>query len=351
MISVPADALRAAITKARAIALNRSTLPILQTVMLTARPENAWLTLTASSLDAQIALDVECDIDRRIEVCVDAEKFSAAMDVPGDRTKLSIDGERLKVATGRSVFRLPTLPATDFPLMASTGNGVVPFDCGWLVGALARVLPFCAVNDVTRPYLNGPTIASNGAGTITLTASDGFMGAQLVCDASAAAFDVIVPVRVAAMLKSVSPTKAIVKRGEVLFLGENVQLITKLIEGKLPDLGKQFSAPRVGGIKANRKALAAAVKSCCSLADMKIKAARIAVGDNVAVVSAAGNDGSEGRIEVEAAGENFDFGLMDRVALALIESGAGDDVELISTGTAVGVMESGFKAVGMPFRI
>lgn len=356
MISVNKSALQAALAKARLIALNNSTLPILTTVMLQARPENAWLTITASSLDAQIALDVEADIDERIDVCVDAQRLAAAVDSPGDTTKIKMDGERVKVSTGKSIFRLPYLPAADFPLVQSKSDAIASFACEWMPEVIERLLPFAATTD-TRQYLNGISIGCDGT-NITLTASDGHMAARDVRAVDCkAGFNIIVPRRIAAALKSINPTRAVVKGGELLLLGENVQVVSKLVEGAFPDASKFFAVNGAGSVTMSRKTAIQAVKSCCAVIDFKVKAVnmqkavRVEDGSHVLLVSVVGNDGTDGVVEVNAKGDNFNFGLMDRVALAMLESGAEDEITLHNSDGRICLSEGSFSAAAAPYRI
>lgn len=351
MIAVSKPALQAALAKARLVALGNSTLPILTTVMLQARPENAWLTITASSLDAQIALDVEADIDERIEVCVDAQRLAGAVDSPGDTTKIKLEGERVKVSTGKSVFRLPYLPAADFPLVQSKSAAIASFECEWMPDVIDRLLPFAATTDI-RQYLNGIAIGFDGS-SISLTASDGHMAASVgrALDGTAK-FNIILPRRIAAALKSINPTRAVVKGGEMLLLGENVQVVSKLIEGAFPDLRKFFAIDKaVGRVTMNRKLAIQAVKSCCAVIDFKVKAVKIAIEGETAAISVAGNDGTDGVVEIDASGENFNFGLMDRVALAMLDSGTEDEITLHNADGRVCMVESGFSAAAAPYRI
>ena len=352
MITAPRQAIQAALAKARLIVLGRSTLPILSSVLVQGRPENAWFTITASSLDAQIALDVEADIDEPFGCCIDAAKFGAAIDGPGDTTKIKMDGERVKLTTGRSVFKLPFLPEVDFPLMLSTSAATASLPCEWIAGDMKRLMPFCGEDTDPRPYLRGITVSANGADA-KLISTNGHAAAQITRQIeSKGNFRVIVPRRVAEALKSIALTRAVIKGNEMLFLGENVQLVSKLIEAQLPDFSKFFTAQSDGHLTTDRKAAIQAVKACASIDDMRVKAVRIAMEGDGAFVSLASNAGAEGRVDLEATGQDFNFGLIDHMLLALLESGADDSITLTSDqGRSCHLAEGNFHAVAMPYRL
>jgi DNA polymerase III sliding clamp (beta) subunit (PCNA family) len=158
MISTQTKLLKDALTKARAIALTNTTIPVLRMVALQGRPENAWLTVTASSLDAQIALDVDSDIDEPLACCVDLGRLLTAVDGQGETTKISMEGERVKVVCGRSVFRLPYANIEEFPMTKAPAETIAAFPCEWLGASIARVLPFIGDERDVRAYCRGASL-------------------------------------------------------------------------------------------------------------------------------------------------------------------------------------------------
>lgn len=356
MISLSTKSLQSAISKAKAIAPTSTTLDILKSVMLQGRPENAWLTLTSTNLDAQISVDVDADVTEQIACCVDLSRFSTAIDVPGDETKIVIDGERLKVSTGRSVFRLPTRPVEDFPTATSHGETLAAFKCEWLGPILSRFVPFAAENDI-RTYLNAVCIRNVG-GALTISASDGHMAAMMERETEEKRdFDLLIPIRIARALATYEPTRAIVKNGGVTFLGENTQVTSRLVEGRYPDMKAHFGNAQFDGEFTVKRADAIrATKSCAAMSDGKIRAVRLGSTNDTPFIETPSINGSGGEARVDLAGsvtEGFgEIGFMDRVLLTLLDSSDEAEVTLKRQGVdRLYLTDGDFRAVGMAMRL
>jgi DNA polymerase III sliding clamp (beta) subunit (PCNA family) len=333
MISTQTKLLKDALTKAHAIALTNTTIPVLRMVALQGRPENAWLTVTASSLDAQIALDVDSDIDEPLACCVDLGRLLTAIDGQGETTKISMEGERVKVVCGRSVFRLPYAKIEEFPMTKAPAETIAAFPCEWLGASIARVLPFIGDERDPRAYCRGASL-KGADGQLQITATNGHSAAVLRHEiVEKRGFDILVPRRIAEALAGYEPTRAIVRVGSITFLGENLQLQSQLIEGVMPDISKFFpDTPPDGTFVAPRAAALAAVKACASVSSNKMaRPVRLAIANGVPFIEGVSTD-TDAKIELEGSGDDFDIGLQDRAALALIEAIAGETVTLSRRG-------------------
>lgn len=355
MISLPTKTFAAALAKARAIAPASTTLDILKCVMLQGRPENAWLTVTANNLDAQIAIDVDSDIEGQIACCVDLSRLSTAIDVPGDTTKLTMDGDRLEVSTGRSVFKLPQRPIEDFPIAGNQGDTLASFTCEWLGPLIERFIPFVADDNDIRPHLKA-VMLRNVDGLLQVGASNTHMAAftERQIDEKRS-FDILIPSRIARGLPAFVPTRAIVKKSGILFLGENMQLVSKLIDGVMPDLKPFFAEFKVDGeYKVKRADALRAVKSCASMSDSKARAVRFGGEDGAPFIEAANVNATNGeaRVGLEGSVRDFDIGFHDRVAMTVLESCEDKEITLLRSGVnKIHVFDGDFKAIGMAMRL
>ena len=350
MISTSTELLRDALSRARLIASTRTAvMPIYANVMLKARPENAWLTITASSPEAQIALDVDSEIDGVLELCVDAERLALALNVPGEKTKLSLDGERLKIATGKSVFRLPHIQAENFPILLSQGENIASFGCEWLAAALRRVLPFTGSSDHARLDSRGVSLKGRD-GKVKIEGTTHATCAQLVHDVKdAGEFTVMLPTRVCEVLCEVEPTRAIFKQGTAVFLGENMQLVTVYLQAQLADTDRVFPAEGCDKITVARKELVDAVKSVSAISDVMMKRVRpvkLAMADDALVIEALGIS-AEGRAEVAASGKKWECAYDAAFVLALAHTSEDEKIELLQAAAPdrLAIADGNFRAV------
>lgn len=331
MISTDSNSLRESISRARLLA-ERSIMPIYSNVMLHARPENAWLTITAGAPDAQIALDVDADIDEALSICVDAERLSMALNVAGEKTRISMEGERLKIATGRSVFRLPHIEAKNFPMLMSQGDKIASFECPWLGGDLKRVLPFTGSSDHVRIDCRGISL-KGAAGKLKIEGTTGAVCASLKRDiGDSGIFSLMLPARVCEIIVAINPTRAILKEGTALFLGENMQLTSVYLQAQLADVERVFPEQGAEAIVVERKEFMDTVKAISAVSDPILRRTRpvrlTTDGGGVMVIEALGQNG-DGRAEIAATAPEGWAGNFDAALLADIGTAGEDRLMLV----------------------
>lgn len=354
MISTNTAQLHDAISRARLVAGRNSANEMFQMALLSARTEDAWLTITATSPDSQIALDVDADVEVPISICVDAERLALAVAVPGERSKLTIDGERLKITTGRSVFRLPTRPAADFPMLPSQGDKIASFECPWLSADLKRVLPFTGSSDHVRVDFRGVSFKGS-EGVLRIDGTTGSKCATAVRDiADKSNFSFMLPRRSCEILVALEPTRAIFKNGTALFLAENMQYVTVYLQAQLADTAKVY--PRVDApiIVVDRKEFVDAVKSVAAVSDVILKRQRpvkLTVTDGTLAIEALGQS-AEGRAEIAAEGSNWS-GCFDAELLTDLSESADEEklrLFVAPSPERTAVMDGLFMAVGTGTR-
>ena len=352
MIECPTKPLHDALSLARHVTLRNSTIPAYAMVMLQARPENAWLTMTAAGTDCQIALDVEADIEEPLAVCVDADRMALALASPGEKSKLSIDKDgRLKIVTGRSVFRLPASPAEDLPLLLSQGDKIAAFECAWLADSLKRVLPFTGTTDAVRIYVGGVSFSGGDEG-VRMNVTTGHVAASLLVPGKIEPFRRMLPRRVCDVLASTAPTRAIVKPATAVFLGENVQITCAYLAAEMPDVTRAIQSKPL--IEVDRKEFIETVKTISALSDVQLKSYWVvrlgAIGGELTIEAMTMS--GEGRATIPCSDvvweDHFDAGYL----VALASSVGGEKLSLLSNGKGhLGVAEPGFWATVVGQRV
>ena len=157
----------------RAVA-TRTTLPITQSVLLTA--EDNRLKLSATNLEIAISCFVPGQVDEPGGLAIPARILSEFVgSLPSGNVELTTQGNgtQMQIKAARNEARVSGQNAEDFPPIPAVGDGtVVQVDPEALKKAIGRVV-FAAATDESRPVLTGVHAEFDGA-ELTLAAADGF---------------------------------------------------------------------------------------------------------------------------------------------------------------------------------
>lgn len=352
MTTINRSALEVALSKCRAVADGKSTIAMFGMVLVQASAANAWVSLTAASPDAQIALDVDADVSKDIDVCVELDRLYSSAGVPGDEVKLAMDGERLKVSVGRSVFRLPTQPSKDFPLLASKDAAIATIGCsgGWLQTGIKSVLPFCGGESHPDSFARGVCVRGAASTVEIIATNKASLGSLRITTTTDGAFEAMIPYRTAQAIAQLHPTRAILKPGSLLLLGDSMQFISKLLPPGFPDLSRTWPKGE-HQLQANRAALVAALKSVTPMTETALKRWKpvaLKCGADLLVIEAHGS-GAEARTEVSVTSTmsfelTFDAGLLHN----LLNCGNSENVTFVFDSPKIfSVAEGDMRAVAV----
>lgn len=157
---------RDALTMAANIAAGRSSIPILAHVRVSGG--HCMATDTNQQLELPVELPAELGA-----FCVHAHRLLRVLKVlpESQDLELRMDSARaLHVSAGNTRFKLNTLSADDFPIMAAPDDALTvqaEVDGAQLANALAFIKPAMATNDV-RYYLNGAYIEIKDSGLVVV---------------------------------------------------------------------------------------------------------------------------------------------------------------------------------------
>lgn len=206
----------------------RNVIPILGNVLLSAA--EGRLHLTGTDLDI-VATDVaQADVATPGTVCVDAKLLADIAKKAGGDVSISLEADKLIVKSGRSVFKLSTLDAADFP---SLDNGAYSATFDIDLAALFAPVAFAIGNDANRPFLHGVFFHVVGV-TAVAVATNGHRMARHQGQELPYFDGVIVPQKTVGLLPKGSATVSV---GENLIriVSGDFSLTSKLIDGVYPD--------------------------------------------------------------------------------------------------------------------
>ena len=289
----------------------RSTIPILQNVLLTA--EAGRLKAQATNMDMEAQASAEADVGAPGAVTVPVRTLKEITGKLPKDALVTIDASdgMATVKAGRSRFKLQTLPAGDFPNLAA-GAFDVTFDLSAQdVKTLFGRTSYAMSTEETRYYLNGVYMHVVG-GVLVVVATDGHQLARVsvlspVSDVPA----VIIPRQMVGEIRrldadlsvSLSQSKIRVETGAVV-------ITSKLIDGTFPDYERVIprSNDKVAVIAS--EALAAAVARVSAIQDRSSRAVRFELAGDGAALSATGPEGKSAsdEIAIEYSGEPITIG-------------------------------------------
>lgn len=355
------DALRAVLSHVASRARGKTKIPILQHVLLDAADAKK-LALTATDLDTRCVATCPAEVAGSGTTTVNADHLARLVDgLPaGGQVSMEMKGSDLHITCGRSKYKLPTLPAIDFP-EASDLTDPSEFS---LKSADAKRLfnePAPAVStETSRFYLCGGHLKKRRDG-IAVTATNGISLVRLTIPSDIQLErECIIPKPAMAELVKLAATGDVTIRLDghrIEAVAANVVFSSKLIEATFPDADRVIPALQPTFIQFDRGEFGAALKRLTGLADDNSTIdIRWKAGETTIEVALSGNgSGTESvacECDVEESGE---ISFSPRVLGEMLEVGNGELVQFhIGSPQApmliVDPSDKGLTVVAMPCR-
>lgn len=162
-----------AVQRCQNIVERRHTVPILSNILLNA--ENDELVITATDLEVSIKTRGTGKVLQAGATTVAARKlFDVLKELDADADiDIQLDQSFLNIKSGRSKFRLATMPADDFPdVQEDEESSSIHID-GTDLAAMIASTSFAMSTDETRKYLTGTLFEIDEQGRLNLAATDG----------------------------------------------------------------------------------------------------------------------------------------------------------------------------------
>jgi len=216
----------------------RSTLPILNSILIRASKEG--ITLEATDLEMGVRYKTTGGIDKEGALAVPAKVLSGLIaNIGGEKVTFKGDEGILTVEADSTKARINGASADEFPHIPDVkGKEVIKCPSASFKEQIAKVLFASAISE-TRPVLNGVLFASS-AQEMKLVATDSFRLAEERSNIKPLGdFEVIVPMRTLSELLKISEegeeVRVTLGENQILFSVGDVALVSRLIEGEYPD--------------------------------------------------------------------------------------------------------------------
>lgn len=368
LIKTQRDTLLTPLQAVSGIVEKRHTLPILSNVLLEKKGDK--LTFLATDIEIQITTSTGgASGDQDSAVTVGARKLQDILrSLPeSSEVSLTLEDKRLQVRAGKSRFNLQTLPSEDFPRMAmSEGDSKkITVTQKQFRHLLAQTLFSMAAQDV-RYYLNGLLLLVDGT-QLRAVATDGhrlaFACMPLEGESEAPRQELILPRKTVLELNrlladSDEPLHIELASNQVRFQFGQINLVSKLIDGKFPDYERVIPSTLKNVVSLNRVALLQSMVRAAILTNEKFRGVRLVLTPGSLKIMAANAEQEEAQeeIEVDYSGDAIDVGfnvgylldVLNNTSVETIEWGFND-----ASSSALLTIPGNdrFKYVVMPMRI
>ncbi|HUH66893.1 MAG TPA: DNA polymerase III subunit beta [Syntrophales bacterium] len=175
--SIQRDSFLEGIQKTLSIVEKKTTMPILNNVLI--KTDKKKITIVATDREIGLVADYEAEIENKGEVTVSARKlYEMIREIDADAIQFEAnESHRVTVTAKKVVYKVPGLPADDFPSVAEDRSELNFFKIkGDLIESLIGKTSFAMSGDEMRKNLNGvffETVDDGGKNKLRMVATDG----------------------------------------------------------------------------------------------------------------------------------------------------------------------------------
>jgi DNA polymerase-3 subunit beta len=356
-------------TAGRAVGARTTSSPVLSGILLSCVGNT--LSVTGTDLDLTIQVTEEV-IGIDDGTCVVPSRLST--DIvrrlePGAVT-FAHEDDHITISAARSNFKLRTFPVVEFPAVGRTGEATAQLSEAALAEGVRQVVR-AASHDDARPLLTG-VLLSAVDGSIRMVATDSYRMAMRDLPGVAAlpgVGDLLVPARALAELQRLPSAPAVegetpkgvgvaANDNEITFWQGNVQISTRLLEGRYPDYNQLIPDHYPNKLHLGKESFLAALRRVQLLVRDNTTPVRLSMrqaGVDLSVVSQEVGDASES-VDGDFTGEDLVIAFNPSYLIDGVEAVQGDEV-IVETAdgskaaTVRGAEDDQFRYLLMPVRV
>ncbi len=341
-LTIERAALLRSLNHVQSVVERRNTIPILSNVQMDA--SGGKLRLTATDMDLAVIESVPATVETEGNTTAPAHTLYDIVRKLPEGAQVEIDasgeGDQLQLRAGRSRFTLQTLPTSDFPQMTS---GELPHRFKLPATELRSLIDrtrFAISTEETRYYLNGIYLhmaKSDSIEMLRAVATDGHRLARVelpLPQGAAGIPGVIVPRKTINELRKLieetgEDVELALSDAKVRFAFDDVELISKLIDGTFPDYDRVIPTGNDKALEVDCGDFAAAVDRVATISTEKSRAVKLHVEDGVVTLTASSPESGTAieEIEVNYRQEPIEIGFNARYLLDIAQQIEGETAQ------------------------
>jgi DNA polymerase-3 subunit beta len=359
------DALLKPLQAVSGIVERRHTLPILANVLL--EQKDGGLHVTATDLEMQITAVADIPGKDGQATTVAARKLQDLLRALPDGSMLNVEaaGNKMTVRAGRSRFNLQTMAAGDYPRISLGTEQLQTLSLPQKdLRALFALAEFAMAQQDIRYYLNGMLLVVDQA-SLQAVATDGhrLSWASLAVPGSYTRQEVILPRKTVLELGKLladtdEPVTLDILANQVRFRFGNVELVSKVVDGKFPDYNRVIPSGYTKLLELDRLELLSALQRAAILSNEKFRGVRVELSDGELkiICTNAEQEEAEEVLEVPYKGDSLDIGFNITYLLDVLQNLESERVRLgfgdANSSALVSMPDrDDYKYVVMPMRI
>jgi len=365
-IKINRDTLLKPLSSVSSIVERRHTLPILSNLLLVVKQNK--IALTATDLEMQISLSVDTARSEEVSTTVSAKKLlDICRSLPeNSEISLTTQDNRIQVKAGKSRFNLQTLPAADYPLMTkAAGNTTTAITISQnTLKQLFKQVEFAMAQQDIRYYLNG-LLFEVIANRVNVVGTDGhrlsFTSTKL--NQNYEKQELILPRKtVIELIKLLDDSDEDVvieiTTGQVNFTFNDIQLISKVIDGKFPDYTRVIPVGHQNSFTVDRMTILLAMQRASILSNEKYRGIRMVLAKNSLRLISTNSEQEEAEEELELnyTGSGLDVGFNVTYMIDVLNNVSSENIvfsfaDANSSCLVTVPDDNDYKYVVMPMRI
>lgn len=366
LVKTHRDALLRPLQVVSGIVERRHTLPILANILI--RKDGEKVSFLSTDIEVQITTNAQIGVGAEVAATTVAARklldILRALPESGDVT-LTLINKRMTVQSGKSRFALQTLAADEFPTVAQAEeyNASLTLPQKTLKH-LFNMVHFSMAQQDIRYYLNGLLLVVDGKNVIAVT-TDGHRLAfcQVETEQDFPRQEVIIPRKTILELQRLleendDPVRIDIASNQVKLSFGDIELISKLVEGKFPDYTRVIPKGYKNSFILSRDALLHSLQRAAIMTSDKFKGVRCIVTPGSLKISSTNADQEEAveELEIDYGGDSVDIGfnvsylldVLNNLKCEYIEIALGDS----NSSALISIPDNpDFKYVVMPMRI
>jgi DNA polymerase III subunit beta len=364
LVKASRDALLKPLQVVSGIVERRQTLPILANILVRKDGERVSFTATDLEIQIQTSADIGAGKDAAATTVAARKLVDILRTLPEADVALSLSNRKMAIASGKSRFNLQTLAAEEFPTIAQaefTADFTLPAST---FKYLLSMVHFAMAQQDIRYYLNGMLLVVDGT-TVRAVATDGHRLAlcEVAKDGASGKIEAIIPRKTVLELSrllpdSDEPVRVQMAANQVKFSFGDIELVSKLVEGKFPDYQRVLPAANTKVFAIGREDLMHALQRAAILTTDKFKGVRmvLATGSLKITSTNADQEDAQDELEIDYTGDGLDIGFNVNYLLDVLANLKNEQISF-SLGDALGSAlitmpdSEKFKYVVMPMRI
>jgi DNA polymerase-3 subunit beta len=344
----------------------RHTLPILANILI--RKEGGQVSFLSTDTEVQITTHAEVGSGgESAATTVAARKLVDILRSLPDSADVSMTlvDKRLTVQSGKSRFALQTLAPEEFPTVAQAEkyDATVTMPQKTL-RHLFNMIHFAMAQQDIRYYLNGMLLVVEGK-SVTAVATDGHRLAfcQVETDQDFPRQEVIIPRKtILELQRLLEETDRLVQlemaSNQIKFTFDDVELISKLVEGKFPDYVRVIPKGYKNNFTLSREMLQRSLQRAAIMTSDKFKGIRCIVAPGSLKISSTNAEQEEAveEMEIDYGGDSIDVGFNVTYLLDVLGNLKCDSINIAlgdaNSSALISIPDNAdFKYVVMPMRI